>query len=305
MAKQINASDVTRGNVFFIPPEELIIQEGANARRYETKDEAEMALNILDHGQLVPILCRRDDTGRPVVIDGHWRTRALRYINTENLYPEGKIKARCEVIDADEDKQAFILSIKTFLRRDQSPVDAAYSMRKLTEFGLTQREAAKVFGRSEAWASKVVRLADLPSKVQRQIHAGQISFEAGYELSLLTPSELDEALSSAEEGSRTATAATAQRTKRQAAERQTQEEEAGGKGDGKEERPKRQAPERVKPAVKMRTLKEIRLFFIDLDNAVGTARGPIEEFAGDFLKFMDGRLSDAQLENRLRKLAEG
>jgi ParB/RepB/Spo0J family partition protein len=300
--KQINAANVTRGNTYFIPPEELILKDGANSRRFETTDETELALDILDNGQKVPIICRRDENGRPVVADGHRRVRAIRYLNAEGLHPDGLLKARCEVMDTDDDKTAFLTSIKTFMRKDQSPVDQAYSISRLETFGLTRAEISKAFGRSQSWVSKVQKISGLPVKVQKQIHAGEISLEAAYELAGLPPAKAEEAVAEAGvEGK--PTAATVQRTKRQAAEKESGDDEDEGKG--KKAATPGAAQRDKKPVSKMRTLKEIRLFFIDLDNAVGAARGPVEEFAGDFLKYMDGRLSDTQIENRLRKLAEG
>ncbi|MCB1783507.1 MAG: ParB/RepB/Spo0J family partition protein [Alphaproteobacteria bacterium] len=137
----------------------------------ETLDE--LASSIREHGVLQPLLVRALDkiAGKGdeyEIIAGERRWRAAQRAQVHEV----------PVIVLDlEDLQAFkIALIENLQREDLDPIDEALGyQRLLDEYKQTQDELAKAVGKSRSHITNMVRLLNLPSKVQGYVSAGELS----------------------------------------------------------------------------------------------------------------------------------
>jgi len=294
---------VTRANAYLIPPEEL--HEGAHSRRWADQDVLELALDILERGQLVPVLIaweKTDGQERLVVVEGHRRVAAIRYINENALSVDGPLKVRCEHFRGPE---RFAASVAANLKRKGlSPIDLAHSISTLEKEGKTRKDIAKLLEISEALISRSLRLLTLPAGLQKDIHKGKLSAEAGYELAGMEPADRDKAMAEAQKPSASGSAAGAAGSAT-----------ASGSGKGRQPSGVRAAARKVKrekaergeatSGPKSRSRKEIRNLFVAWAECEdGTIEEGVLKFAATMVKYMDGEVGDRAVLNWLRELAE-
>jgi ParB/RepB/Spo0J family partition protein len=334
VADRITVKGVVRGgsSQVKIPPHALVIEEGANSRRW-APDVDELVESILTNGQQQDIAIRIDDNGKPVVVFGERRAMALQQIEDAKL-AEPPLLAKCVVVNRDN-AGAFLLSIAENHDREQpTAIDDAYAISRLVAeekdggFGKTQREVAAIFRKHPSWVSLTLSLMSLPVALQRDVHKGKIPVTAGHELAALQPGQRARMLKELAEEKLEITAAEIKRRLREwseaAASEAEQFEDAGvaldadpepasdverepaDEGEEVEEaEPKPKKNKRVSKAAaastagrSQRSLKEIRLFLdaqveANEDNAWG-------EFCGVLRDWAEGKLSDRQMVGRGR-----
>lgn len=131
----------------FIHPDKIIIPAG----RYRTDFNSvqSRADDIKRTGQLVPILCRRDDQGSLILVDGECRTRACKLLDREVWYTtneDGKV-----LIDSEfHHRRAEIMC--NIGRDDMTPVDRSRAIADLDrlmkeEFGQSGQNAIRDDGK--------------------------------------------------------------------------------------------------------------------------------------------------------------
>lgn len=286
---------VTRANAYMVPVEEL--HEGKHSRRWADQDVLELALSIADQGQLVPILVKwaKNGEGQEVleIVEGHRRAAAIRYINDNGLIVDGPLKVRAEIYRGGE---AFSASASANLnRKGLTAIDLAHCITTLEAEGKSRKEIAKLLGISEALISRTLKLLTLPAALQRDIHKGKISAEAGYELADSTPEEREEVLATSRE---------------QAKEGGKEEAKAaaGGKVTRTQVRKaKRTRAERGEETSgpKAMSRKEFRKVFEDFAACDdGTIEEPIQKLCKTILDLIDGKAGERAVLNRMRELGD-
>lgn len=158
----------------------------ANQHRKTFIDDTinELAESIKIHGVIQPLIVRKEGTQYKIVA-GERRYRASQLAGLEKL----PVIIRDDISDRDA---AEIALIENLQREDLNPVDEAMGYQKLiSDFGITQEEAADRIGKSRSAVTNALRLLKLPKPALEALRDGSIS--AGHARALL-PLKNDEDL---------------------------------------------------------------------------------------------------------------
>jgi ParB/RepB/Spo0J family partition protein len=252
----------TRANAYWFDPED--ISEGDNPRRYPPEEIAELAKLILEHGQLKPIILRRNEQKQLVTVDGARRLAAIRYINDYKLSPERQ-KIRAE-IRPDRGADSFDVSVvANDSDKPFSPIDWVHIITRYEKQGKTRAEIAGILRKSEGWLSTTMSLAQLPAKIQRKVHTGEIAASTAYEMVKMTDEEREQVL-----------AAKSGKLEREQV-RQVKRKTSAAKGP------------------KTRSLKEVRGAFIAWEGSPATVGEKTSTVSGALLQFFAGKISPEDL----------
>ena len=129
---------------------------------YDEEAIANLATSLTDIGQQQPIRVRWLTQERIYqVIQGHCRYFAA-------------IKAGMPSLQAVLDDRA--ITDAEILAAHLAPIDCAKAVRQLFDLqGLTQQQAARKLGRSQAWVSKQLALLEMPAEQQTKLAKGTVS----------------------------------------------------------------------------------------------------------------------------------
>ena len=163
------------------------IERDPDQHRKTFHDEtiAELAESIKIHGIIQPLIVRRED-GRYKIVAGERRYRAAKLAGLEKL--PVIIRDDISLRDAAE-----IALIENLQREDLNPVDEALGYEKLiSDFGITQEEAADRVGKSRSAVTNAMRLLKLPKDALEKLRDGSIS--AGHARAILPLKNEDDIL---------------------------------------------------------------------------------------------------------------
>ena len=175
MAARINAGDVGRGDVFFIAPQEIIVDEKLNGRWTPHDAEAveDMAKSFEAEGQLQPVQVRKVADNRVQLVLGT--------VNDEEAFRRNIV----------ENKQ----------RAETTPIDDAFNQRRLREeFGWTDARIAEFYGMTPSYVGLLKKLLILPTAAQLHVHERELSVQAAAALADLPAQEQKQALASQQPG---------------------------------------------------------------------------------------------------------
>lgn len=189
------ATDTTRTDALYrVWPEDLVILPELSGR-HENTDIEELAADIDKNGQDTPALIRKDDEGRPVLVAGHRRYRAICLLNER--YPDNRRPLICRHKFLN-DVEAFQATIReNRFRRDVSPIDDATNINILkSRFGLSDEDIAAIYfpeakgGKMQADAVLFVKqraaLIELDPTAAQAVRDGRVKITAAIALSKLT-----------------------------------------------------------------------------------------------------------------------
>ncbi len=146
------------------------IEPNKNQARKNFDDEAlsELADSISKHGVLQPLLVRPLAGGGYQLIAGERRWRASRLAGLTQVPV---------IIKPLSDEEAAVISlIENLQREDLDPVEEAKGYHSLiTEYGLTQEQAAERVGKSRPAVANSLRILKLPDEVLSLISSGELS----------------------------------------------------------------------------------------------------------------------------------
>ena len=129
----------------------------------------ELADSIREKGVIQPIILRRvDDKNNYEIIAGERRFRACQILG---------LKTIPAIIKKLNNHEALELAlIENIQRSDLSPIEEALGYKKLmNEFSYTQDQISKKLGKSRSHIANLLRLLNLPEKVQNMLNMKQIS----------------------------------------------------------------------------------------------------------------------------------
>jgi ParB family chromosome partitioning protein len=157
MAKEYFACDI-----------ELIRPNRYQPRLRFSDDELEdMARSIRQQGIIQPLLVRKDDTGYEL-ITGERRLRAAKKAGLNQVPVLVKT-----VTDTDMLEMSIVENVQ---RADLNPIEEAEAYyRLITEFGLTQDQAAERVGKSRSAVANFLRLRQLSGQIKASIMDGILS----------------------------------------------------------------------------------------------------------------------------------
>lgn len=135
--------------------------------RMDQDSLAELAESIKSQGVIQPVLVRKIDGGQYEIIAGERRTRAARLA--------GLTEVPVVLREVPDNAAAAMALIENIQREDLNPLEEAQGLARLiSEFSLTQEEAAQRIGRSRSAVANLLRLINLPKPLQDMIYAGEL-----------------------------------------------------------------------------------------------------------------------------------
>jgi len=155
-------------NEYFQCNIELIQPNRYQPRKHFSETELEaLSLSIKEQGVIQPLLLRKIDDGYELVA-GERRLRAARMA--------GLTEVPC-VVKSVSDAQSLEMSIIENIQRENlNPVEEAEAYHRLmSEFGLTQDEAALRVGKSRSAVANFLRIRNLPAGIKQSLVEGAVS----------------------------------------------------------------------------------------------------------------------------------
>lgn len=144
-------------------------------------DEQELALladSIRAHGVIQPLTVRLMPSGYYQIIAGERRWRASRMA--------GLSEVPVSVIEADDQTAMELALIENLQRSDLDPIEEAQGYRQLmTEYAMTQEQAAERVGKSRPTVANALRLLNLCRPVQEMVETGRLSAGHGRAIAAL------------------------------------------------------------------------------------------------------------------------
>jgi ParB/RepB/Spo0J family partition protein len=324
MPQILDVKGAARANSYMLPPEAL--SPGLNSRKIPDTDVSDMVQDILDRGQLAPVLVQWNAANELEIVDGHRRVLAISQINKQKLahWPE-LMKVRCERFSG-KPEDSFAASVAANLKRkDLSPMDRAYDIQQFEKMNKSRKEIAQIMGISEPLISRSLKLTTLPAAIQRKVHKREIPAETAYELADMTPEDRAKVMEPKPAETNTAPAETnaesaethppADDTHITEAETPTAPVETYQKPATAQKltrerirqvkRDKAERGEETSGPVG-RTKKEIRTQFEEWAKREDeTIEEPIRKLCASVVKFIDGEIGERAILTRMRELAEG
>ncbi len=157
--------------------EKIVPDADQHRKTFHDETIKELAESIKIHGIIQPLIVRKEGTKYKIVA-GERRYRASLIAGLEKL----PVVIRDDISDRDA---AEIALIENLQREDLNPIDEAMGYQKLiSDFGITQEEAADRVGKSRSAVTNSLRLLKLPTAVIEALRSGSVS--AGHARALLS-----------------------------------------------------------------------------------------------------------------------
>lgn len=212
MAKSL-FPDAGRSDVFLMDPATLHIETDpskpfCDAHSNALDLEEALVRNIQKYGVKEPIVVKKDDEGRAVVVDGRRRTRHAIEANLR-LIEEGETPLRVPVIPhRGSDQQASdAMYFLNLMRRTIPPMVQAEQIAEFCAAGRTPEDAALVFGIPASGIKAHLALADAPKAVKGLVEKGLLSVSAAVKVAKMDDVEIEAFLSEQAEKGRPVTVA--------------------------------------------------------------------------------------------------
>jgi ParB-like chromosome segregation protein Spo0J len=179
-------------------PENLTIRPELNGR-HDLPDISGLIQDILVHGQSTPVVIRNDG-GKPVLVAGFSRYRAISEINTKKLAPV-KMQIRCCYTQLSE-AAGFIANIaeNRFRSTTTELDDAANIYRLTTRYAMTEEQVAELYFPTAqtatkekrdaiSWVKKRLKLYDLVPEAQEAVKEGRLKGGAALAIAKLSEAQ--------------------------------------------------------------------------------------------------------------------
>lgn len=163
-----NQDDTASSKDFFMCDIELIRSNPYQPRIYFNEEELkELSDSITEIGIIQPLIVREAEEGYELIA-GERRLRASKMAGLSSVPVVVKTVTNKEMLE--------ISIIENIQRADLNPIEEADSYHRLmTEFGLTQLEAAERVGKSRSAVANYLRLRGLPDQIKDSIKEDTIS----------------------------------------------------------------------------------------------------------------------------------
>lgn len=141
-----------------VPVQEVLPNPEQPRRYFDEESLEELADSIRQKGVLQPVIVRRDDSGRIVLVAGERRLRAAKLAGLERI---PAIVTR--------GNGAEIALIENLQREDLRPVEEAEALyRMVKEHGYTHEQLAKVIGKARTTITETLSLMRLPEAIKEE-----------------------------------------------------------------------------------------------------------------------------------------
>ena len=165
-----------RGDVRIIPVASIEPHPGQPRRSFDEASLTELAESIAARGLIQPIVVRPHGH-RFQIVAGERRWRAAQKARLHEL--------PAIVRDFSEEETLEIALLENIQRQDLNAIEEAQAYRRLIQdYGHTQEELGRIVHKSRSHVANLLRLLDLPTKVQALVAAGELSM--GHARALIT-----------------------------------------------------------------------------------------------------------------------
>ena len=170
-------TDTPAGSAVSTLPLQKIEPNPLQPRKTFSEEELDaLAESIRIHGVIQPLTVRLLPNGYYQIIAGERRWRAARLA--------GLSQVPVVVIEADDRKAMELALIENLQRADLNPIEEAEGYQQLiSQYGMTQEQAAERVGKSRPAVANALRLLSLGPEILKLVEAGTIS--AGHARALL------------------------------------------------------------------------------------------------------------------------
>lgn len=137
-------------------------------KQFDPDALADLADSIRQHGIIQPLTVRKLQSGYYQIIAGERRWRAARMAGLDEV--------PAIVIEADDRKAMELAMIENLQREDLNPMEEAEGYHTLvSQYGLTQEQAAQQVGKSRSAVANALRLLNLTPAVRTMVEEGALS----------------------------------------------------------------------------------------------------------------------------------
>ena len=152
----------------FLPISQVESCSAQPRKQFDPDALADLADSIRQHGIIQPLTVRKLQSGYYQIIAGERRWRAARMA--------GLSEVPCIVIEADDRKAMELAMIENLQREDLNPIEEAQGYQTLvSQYGLTQEQAAQQVGKSRSAVANALRLLNLAPAVRSLVEEGKLS----------------------------------------------------------------------------------------------------------------------------------
>ena len=164
-----NQGPEEEGNLGMLPLQRVEPNPDQPRRDFNEEELQALADSIGVHGILQPLTVRELPRSQYYqIIAGERRWRAARLA--------GLTEIPALVVEADDRKAMELALIENLQRQDLNPVEEALGYQSLlTDYGLTQEEAAQRVGKSRPAVANALRLLNLEAKILEMVKTGALS----------------------------------------------------------------------------------------------------------------------------------
>jgi ParB family transcriptional regulator, chromosome partitioning protein len=169
----------TRGAIQMIPVASIEPHPGQPRRIFQEEALVELAASIQARGVIQPIVVRPHGH-RFQIVAGERRWRASQRARLHEI--------PAIVREFSDEETLEVALIENIQRQDLNAIEEAQAYRRLVEdYGHTQEELGRLVHKSRSHVANLLRLLDLPAKVQALVGAGQLSM--GHARALITAAD--------------------------------------------------------------------------------------------------------------------
>ena len=170
--------NIRRGNIVWLPVEDIAPNPVQPRRLFDEKALEELSESIKSYGILNPLTVRCRG-GKIELVAGERRLRAAKMAGLEEV--------PCILLDVNMEDASLIALIENLQRRDLDFIEEAVGLSRLIRmFGMSQEEAAKRIGKSQSAVANKLRLLKLPRDVLENLRSYGLSERHGRALLRLT-----------------------------------------------------------------------------------------------------------------------
>jgi ParB family chromosome partitioning protein len=151
-----------------IPLDRIVTNPKQPRRVFEESTLEELANSIREKGVLQPVIVKKAEDDRYILVAGERRLRAARLAGLKTIPAIVKEATEAEAVE--------IALIENIQRDDLNPLEMAEAFQRLIdEFGYTQEQLATRIGKDRATVANYLRILKLPPDIKEYILSGQIS----------------------------------------------------------------------------------------------------------------------------------
>lgn len=154
-------NDEDTGRIVMVPVEFLEPNPDQPRKTFDPQGHEDLTASVREHGILSPLLVRKNpDHEGYILIAGERRFRAAKAAGLKEV----------PVLVFNPSNHLEIAIIENLQRENLSAIEEAVALAKLKEArGYTQRDLAKIIGKSEQTVSESLKLLELPSEIRAEL----------------------------------------------------------------------------------------------------------------------------------------